>query len=93
MTIPSRSTDRHDPFWDMDGKGARRVRLQRRLMRSAMLLLALVAVAVLVSHIPTIDPEFLVSGGGRPILAGMLLALLGTSILIALSRMRHTPDR
>ncbi len=92
MSLPSHSVPRHDPFWDLDGKGARRLRLRRRFVRGVMAILALLAIAVIVSHAPTVDPEFLVSGGGRPILAGMLLALLGTTILVALSRMRHTPN-
>jgi hypothetical protein len=83
----------HDPFWDMDGKGARRARLRRRFVRYAVLLIAILAVGVLVTRLPTVDPQYLISGEGRPIMAGALLALLGSSILMALAWMRKTTDR
>jgi len=88
----TRSPD-HDPFWDMDGKGARRSRLRRRFVRSAVLVIAVLAVGVLITRLPTVDPQYLISGDGRPIMAGALLALLGSSILIALAWMRKTADR
>jgi hypothetical protein len=36
-----------------------------------------------------VDPQYLLSGDGRPILAGALLALLAAMVLIAIARMRH----
>ena len=35
------AADHHDPFWDMDGKGARRTRLRRKFVRTAVYLVAL----------------------------------------------------
>jgi hypothetical protein len=80
---------RHDPFWDLDGAGARRQRTQRRLTRYVVWLVVLAALAVVLTRLPAIDPEFLVQGGGRPILAGALLTLLGAAALLALARVRH----
>lgn len=79
---------RPDPFWD-DGRGARRVRLQRRIVRLGVAFIAVVLLVLLVTRLPAIDPAFLTTGGGRPILAGALLALLGSSVLLGLARMRH----
>ena len=86
----SRSTH-HDPFWDMDGQGARRSRLRRRFVKFAVALIAVLVLGLVVTQLSTIDPQFLISGNGRPVLAGVLLTLLGSMILIALARMRHAP--
>ncbi len=80
---------RRDPFWE-DGRGARRTRAQRRFVRIGVLLVAVIVIGLVVARLPAIDPSFLLTGGGRPYLAGALLALLGSSILIGLARMRHT---
>lgn len=84
----TRSSNHHDPFWDMDGAGARRVRSQRRLARYATWLIAILVIAVVATRLPSVDTEFLVSGAGRPILGGAILALLGASVLLALGKMR-----
>lgn len=87
----TRSSNRHDPFWDMDGAGARRVRTQRKFARYATWLIALLVIALVATRLPTVDVAFLVSGAGRPILGGAILALLGASVLLALGKMR-TPN-
>jgi hypothetical protein len=74
----------------MDGQGARRQRMKRRLVRSVTWVLILAVVAVASLHLPTIDPEYLVHGDGRPFMAGALLGLLGAATLLALARIRHT---
>ncbi len=86
------STGRHDPFWDTDGAGARRARTQRRLARYATWLIALIVVALVAVRMPAIDPEFVINGGGRPILAGTLLILLAASVLLAVAKIRHTDN-
>jgi hypothetical protein len=73
----------------MDGSGARRSRTQARAQRYAIWLAVLVALAVALTRLPAIDPEFLVHGEGRPILAGALLTILGAAALLALARVRH----
>ena len=85
----TRPPGHHDPFWDMDGKGARRSRSDggSSATRCAV---AVLAIAVVVTRLPTVDPQYLITGDGRPIMAGALLALLGSSILIALAWMRRT---
>ena len=87
MSQLSRSS-RHDPFWDMDGKGARRSRLRRRFVKAAVALIGVLVLGLVISQLRTIDPQFLISGDGRPVLAGVLLTLLGSMILLALARMR-----
>lgn len=83
-----RSFSRHDPFWDMDGAGARRARNQRRFARYATWLIALLVIAVVATRLPSVDTDFLVNGAGRPILGGAILALLAASVLLALGKMR-----
>ena len=87
----SRSAD-HDPFWDLDGKGAKRSRLRRRFVRTAVLLIGLLVLGVAATKIPTVDPQYVIAGDGRPVLAGALLALLGSAILVGLSRMRGAAE-
>jgi hypothetical protein len=80
---------RRDPYWDMDGAGARRARLRKALVRYAAWLLILAVFTLVALNLPTIDPEYLIRGDGRPILAAALLALLGSAALLALARVRH----
>ena len=42
-----------------------------------------------VTLLPSIDPEYLIRGDGRPILAGAMLTMLGAATLLALARIRH----
>jgi hypothetical protein len=81
---------RRDPYWDMDGVGARRARIRKALVRYAAWLLILAAFVLVALNLPAIDPEYLIRGDGRPILAGALLALLGAAALLALARVRRT---
>jgi hypothetical protein len=81
--------NRHDPYWDMDGAGARRQRIRRRIVRYAIWVLILAVVAVASLNLPAIDPEFVLHGGGRLYMAGGLLGLLGAAALLALARVRH----
>jgi hypothetical protein len=80
---------RHDPYWDMDGRGARRLRTKRRFAQAAVWFLVLLALVFVATRLPAVDPEYLIAGNGRPILAGSLLSLLGAAALLALSRVRH----
>ena len=80
---------RRDPFWD-DGRGARRARLRRRFTRAVVAIIAIVLIAVVLTRLPAIDTEFVVNGGGRPIMAAAILALLASSIFVALARMRRS---
>ncbi len=91
MSRLSLASRRHDPFWDMDGAGARKSRTQRRFARYATWLIALLVIALVATRLPSVDTEFLISGAGRPILGGAILALLAASVLLALGKMR-TPN-
>jgi hypothetical protein len=73
----------------MDGAGARRQRIQRRFVRLFTWLLIVAVFAFAATRLPAIDPEFLVRGDGRPLLAGSLLAILAAAALLALARIRH----
>lgn len=81
--------NRRDPFWD-DGRGARRARTQRRVVRFGVLLIGAIVMAVLLTRLPAVDPTFLASDSGRPIVGGVLLALLASCILVGLAKMRQT---
>jgi len=89
VTRSSRAPNRHDPYWDLDGAGVRRTREQRRHVRGAAMLAAIVLVLLLVSRLPAIDPTVLTTPEGKPLLAGALLCLLATSVLLAIARIRY----
>ena len=85
--------NRHDPYWDLDGKGARRSRHQRQFVRWAVRLVAILAITVLVTRLPAIDPSVLATPAGRPILAAAILSLLAVFTLLAVVKMRGGGDR
>ena len=89
MSRLSLGATRHDPFWDLDGKSARRSRLRRKLVRYLVLAFAAVGVALVATRLPAVDPTFLMTSDGRPYLAVAIFALLGSTILLGLSRLRH----
>ena len=89
MSRLSAAPRRHDPYWDIDGTGARRQRTRQRFVRVVIWLAVVAALAVLATRLPAIDPAFLMSGSGRPILAAALLTILGSAALLALARIRH----
>lgn len=89
MTRLSPSLRRHDPYWDMDGAGARNERTRQRLIRFATWVAIVAILALVVSRLPAIDPEYLLSGEGRKFMAGGLMAILGAAALLALARVRH----
>jgi hypothetical protein len=86
---PSLANRRRDPFWDLDGAGARRTRTRARIQRSLVWVVALAILAFGLSQLRSIDPVFLTEGDGRPLLAGALMTLLGSAALLALARVRH----
>ena len=92
MPRPSLAARRHDPFWDLDGTDARRVRSQRRLVRYGTWLIAILVAGLLATQLPSVDPTFLMQGDGKPLLAGAIMTLLAASVLLALSRIRHTTE-
>jgi hypothetical protein len=83
---------RRDPYWEVDGAGARRQRTKQRLVRYVAWLLIVAVFAVAASNLPSIDPEYLIRGEGRPFLAGAMLGLLGAAALLALARIRRTTE-
>jgi hypothetical protein len=80
---------RHDPYWDMDGAGAQRVRTKQRVVRLAIWVVLVAVFAFAATRLPAIDPDYLIHGDGRPLLAGALLTLLGAAALLALARVRY----
>jgi preprotein translocase subunit SecY len=87
----------HDPFWGLDGKSAQHARLRRRITRFVTLMfvaiLAALLVALVATRLPTVDPQFVLTGAGRPILVAAILSLLGSTMLLGLSRLRHPAPR
>ena len=81
---------RHDPYWDLDGSGARRSRHQRQFVRWAVRLVAILAIAVLVTRLPAIDPSVIATPAGKPILAAAIFSLLAVFTLLALAKIRHS---
>ena len=83
------SPTRHDPFWGLDGRGARRRRIQRRVFRFLLLVLVAMFAGLVATRLPAFDPEVLTTAGNlRPVLAVALLALLASCTLAAAARMR-----
>lgn len=89
MSRPSVAPRRHDPYWDMDGADARHQRTKQRITRLAAWVVIVAILGLVLTRLPSIDPEFLIQGQGRPILAGALLTILGAAALLALARVRH----
>jgi hypothetical protein len=87
------AADGHDPFWDIDGKGARRTRIRRKFVRTAVFLIAALVAVVLVTRLPAIDASFLMVENGRPLLTGVIFALLASTILLGLIRLRRSAHR
>jgi small basic protein len=87
----------HDPFWGLDGKNAQHARLRRRVTRFVTLailaILAALLVALFATRLPTVDPQYLLTGEGRPILAAAILTILGSTMLLGLARLRHPAQR
>lgn len=89
MSRPVRAA-RHDPFWDLDGKGARRLRARQRVVQVLLALMAVSVLAVVVTHVPAVDAADLTQGSGRPALIGVLLAIVAACALVAATRFRPT---
>ena len=90
MSRLSLAPNRHDPYWDVDGAGAQRLRTKQRLVRAAAWLVILVVLGFMATRLPSIDPEFLLRGEGRPVMAAALFGLLGSAAILALARVRNT---
>ena len=88
MSRPSLA-HRHDPYWDVDGTGARNQRTRQRVVRLATWVVVVAILGVVATRLPTVDPEYLLHGEGRPILAGALMTVLASAALLALARIRH----
>jgi hypothetical protein len=86
----SLAPNRHDPYWDVDGAGAQRLRTRHRLVRAAAWLVILGVLGFMATRLPSIDPEFLLRGEGRPVMAAALFGLLGSAAILALARVRNT---
>jgi hypothetical protein len=80
---------RHDPYWDLDGANVHRLRTKRRVVRTTAWLVVVLALAFLATRLPSVDPEFLLRGEGRPVMAGAMLGLLGSAAILILARLHH----
>ena len=88
MTRLPGSSRAHDPYWGMDGPTASHARLRRTIVRRAGLLLLALVVVGIATRLPAIDATAIVTGYGKPILAGAIVAVLGAAVLLALARLR-----
>jgi hypothetical protein len=86
----SLAPNRHDPYWDLDGANAQRHRTKQRVVRAAAWFVILLALGFMATRLPSIDPEFLLRGEGRPVMAAALFGLLGAAAILALARIRKT---
>ena len=93
MSRLSAAPRRHDPYWDVDGANAQRHRTKQRLVRAVAWCVILLALAFMASRLPSIDPEFLLRGEGRPVMAAALFGLLGSAAILALGRIRNTSQQ
>jgi hypothetical protein len=93
MPQPFLTSSRRDPFWDMDGRGVRRSRNRQKLIRALVFAIVAIVAVVLATRLPAVDPSFLLTGDGRPILAGAIFTLLGSTILLGLARLRNPARR
>ena len=90
MTRQSTAPRHHDPYWDMDGAGVQRRRTKRRIIRTLIWFIVVLALAFLATRLPTLDPNYVIQGEGRSVLAAALLGILGSAAGLALVRIRHT---
>jgi len=90
VTRLSLAPNRHDPYWDLDGANAQRHRTKQRIVRTTAWLVILVALGFMATRLPSIDPDFLLRGEGRPVMAAALFGLLGAAAILALARIRNT---
>jgi hypothetical protein len=84
----SLASHRHDPYWDLDGSGARRSRTHRRFVRWGVALVVILVIGLLVTRLPAIDASVLTGAAGKPILAGAILSVLAACVLVGLARLR-----
>jgi hypothetical protein len=77
----------------MDGRSARRSRVRRRVVRRALLVLVAVVAVAIAIRLPAVDATEIITGYGRPILAGAILAVLAASVLLGLARIRVASRR
>ena len=93
MSRLSLGATRHDPFWDLDGKSARRSRVRRKATRALVYAIVAIFIALMATRLPAVDPQFIVSDAGRPFVAAAIFTLLGATILLGLSRLRDPAPR
>ncbi len=80
---------RRDPFWDMDGRSARRERTLRRLLLIVVALLATALLAMILARLPTVDVRELIVGPQRSVVVGALLADVAACLMIVAGRLRQ----
>jgi hypothetical protein len=80
---------RRDPWWDLDGRGARRDRVQRRLVGFVVVVLSATLLALILAALPRVDARSIVLGPDRPVVAAAALADIGACLLIVLHQVRR----
>ncbi|HEU4673977.1 MAG TPA: hypothetical protein VFS32_13880 [Candidatus Limnocylindrales bacterium] len=82
---------RHDPFWGLDGRSARRERIFRRALLVVVVGLAAGLLAMMLLRTLTLDAHALVAGH-RTVLVGALLADVAACLLLVAGRLRAPED-
>ena len=79
---------RHDPYWDLDGAGCTPPGPSTGSSGSRP---GSPSCWYWLRRDPTaeLDPEYLIHGEGRPVLAAALFGLAGSAAVLALARIRH----
>ncbi len=82
---------RRDPYWDLDGRSARRERILRRVLVLIVAILAAALLAMTIGRLTTIDAHALMTGH-RTALIGALLADVAACLLLVAGRLRLPLD-
>jgi hypothetical protein len=80
---------RRDPWWDLDGRSARRERTNRRVLGFVVVVLAATLLALILARLPAVDVHELVTGPRRTVIVGVLLADVAACLLLVAGRMRE----
>ncbi|HEY3522894.1 MAG TPA: hypothetical protein VGK63_04265 [Candidatus Limnocylindrales bacterium] len=79
---------RRDPFWDLDGRSARRERVLRRMLVVVVAALAATLLAMILGRLTSVDAHALMTGY-RTALIGALLADVAACLLLVVGRLRE----
>lgn len=80
---------RRDPFWDVQGQGARRTRMRRRIVTAMVVALSATILVLILERLLTVDAGQILVGPGRPLVFSALVADTLACALIFANELRH----